>query len=112
MSKLFYDHLIEFEEVEIELKKLELTREERHELERLIDSMVHHKVVGRILTHLSAEHHEEFLDRYHKKPYDPTLLAWINQRIEDSVEKHVKQEIQELKKELLEDIRSSKKAKK
>lgn len=109
MSKLFFDHLIEFEEVEIEIKKLDLTREERHELEHLIDSMVHHKVVGRILTHLPAEHHQEFLDKYHKKPYDPALLAWINEKIESSVEEHVKEEVQKLKKELLKDIQSSKK---
>lgn len=111
MSKLFFDHLIEFEEVEIELKKLELSREERHELEGLIDSMVHHRVLGRVLKHLPLEHHEEFLDRYHKKPYDPALLAWINQRIEDSVEKHVREEVSKLKKEILEDLHSPKKNK-
>lgn len=105
MSKLFFDHLIEFEEIEIELKKLDVTHEERIELERLIDSMVHHRVVDRILTHLPAEHHEEFLDKYYKKPYDPVLLSWINQRIEESVEKHVKDEVAKLKKEILKDLR-------
>lgn len=111
MSKLFFDHLIEFEEVEIELKGLDLGSEEKKELEQLIDSMVHHRVIDRILTHLPRHHHAEFIESFHKAPYDPKLLSWINQRIKASVEEHVKDEIKKLKQEILEDIRSSHKNK-
>lgn len=105
MSKLFFDHLIEFEEIEIELKGLNISREERVELEKIIDSMVHHRVIGKILSHLPQEHHGEFLEKYHERPFDPSLLEWINQRIEKSVEEHIKTEIKTLKKEILEDLR-------
>lgn len=109
MAKVFYDHLIEFEEVEIELKRLELGAEEKKELEQLIESMVHHRVMDRILTHLPRHHHTEFIDKFYKTPYDPRLLAWIDQKIEASVEEHLKDELKKLKQEILEDIRSSKK---
>ncbi len=111
MSKLFFDHLIEFEEVEIELNGLDISSEEKKELEQLVDSMVHHRVIDRILTHLPRHHHAEFIDRFHKAPYDPKLLSWINQKIEATVEKHVKDEIKKLKQEILEDIHSSHKNK-
>lgn len=108
MSKLFYDHLIVLEEVEIELGKFSMDKEEKQELEHLIEEMIHHRVMDRILTHLPRHHHAEFLDRFHKAPYDPELIAYLNERIEESVEEHIQDEIGKLKKEILEDIKSSK----
>lgn len=107
MSRLFYDHLIILEEVEIELDKLELEREEREEVDQLIEEIVHHRILDRILRHLPKEHHEEFLNRLHKAPYDAQLLEYINERVEESVEEHVKDEMEKLKKEILKDIKSS-----
>lgn len=112
MSRVFYDHLLEFEEIEIELKKLGLDPDEKRELEHLIDSMVHHRVIGCVLTHLPQAHHEEFLHKFQKSPYDPALIAWIDQRIEASVEEHVKAEMKKLKREILEDIKPSSKKQK
>lgn len=108
MSKIFYDIHIHLEEIEVELDKLTLSHEEKQELEHLIEEMVHHRVLDRILTHLPREHHTEFLDRFHKTPYDHKLLSWLDARIEKSVEEHVKDEIEKLKKEILQDIKSSK----
>ena len=109
MSKIFYDHLIFFEEIEIELDKLNLGAEERHELERLVDEIVHHRVFDRILTHMPQKHHRQFLEAFHKAPHDPKLLDFLNERIEESVQKHIQDEAKKLKKELLEDIRATKK---
>ncbi len=109
MSKIFYDRFIILEEIEIELDNLGLEAEERQELDQLIDEMIHHRVLDRILTHLPREHHTEFLDRFHKAPYDEGLLDYLNEKIERSVEEHVREEIRQLKKEILKDIKSSKK---
>lgn len=109
MSKIFYDVHIHLEEIEIELDKLELEHEEKQELEHLIDEMVHHRVMDRILTHLPRQHHAEFLRSFKRAPYDHNLLAWLDSRIEKSVEEHIKEEMEILKKEIIKDIKSSKK---
>lgn len=108
MSKLFYDRFMILEEVEIELRKMNLSKEERQEMDRLIDETLHHRVMGRILTYLPRPYHAEFLDRFHKSPYDEALVNYLNEKIETSVEQHVKDEVEKVKKEILEDIRSSK----
>lgn len=107
MSKLFYDHLIVFEEIEVELDQLKLDREEREEVEKLIDELIHHRVLDRILTYLPRHHHAEFLTKFHAAPYDHKLLSYLDARIEASVEEHVKDEVEKLKEEILQDIKSS-----
>lgn len=105
MSRVFYDRFIVFGEVEQEMDNLELDTEERHELERLIDELVHFRVVDRILRQLPRHFHAEFLDKFHKAPWDEELLAYLDERVEESVEKHVKEEVEKLKKEILEDLK-------
>jgi hypothetical protein len=61
MSKVFYDHLVSLDDVEKALKKRKLSVEEREELWKIIDEMVHHRVVGCILEHLPSEHHGDFV---------------------------------------------------
>ncbi len=104
MSKVFYDHLIVLEEVEVELNKLDLDRDERRELEHLIEEMTHHRVLDRVLTHLPKQHHEEFLKRFAKTPHDPGLIEYLDDKIEESVEEHVKDEMGKLKHEILSDL--------
>ena len=105
MSKVWYDHLIILEEVEVELDKLEMDRDERREMEHLIEEMIHHRVMDRVLTHLPRKHHEEFLSRFTKTPHDPALIHYLDEKIEASVEKHVKDEMSKLKREIFNDLR-------
>ncbi len=109
MSRVFYDRFIVFEGVEREMDKLGLDAEERQELEQLVDELVHFRVVDRILSHLPRNFHAEFLDKFHKAPWDEDLLAYLDERVEESVEEHVKDEVGKLKKEILADLKSRKK---
>lgn len=108
MSKLFYDHLIVIEDLEDEIKRLGLEPEEREEIQQLIDELVHHRVLGCVLDRLPKRHHRHFLDSFHQAPYDEAHLIWLAEKIEGDVEKVIKEEIQSLKKEILEDIKQSK----
>lgn len=110
MSKLFWDKHVIFEEIEVELKDLSLDLEERKEVEHLIDELLTHRVLGRILTHLPKEHHEEFLVKFHEAPYDESLLKYLDEKIEDSVEKHIRDEVETIKKEILEDLKIAKRS--
>lgn len=109
MSKIFYDHFIKLEEVEVEFDKLEMEPEEREEIEHLIEEMIHHRVMDRLLTYLPKHHHAEFLDRFHKMPYDESLIRYLDEKIEKTVKEHVEEEMEKLKREILEDLEASKK---
>jgi hypothetical protein len=108
MSKLFFDHLVEFEEIEKQIKKVAKTSEEREELWGLVDEIIHHKVIGCILDKLPRQHHEEFLELFHKSPHDEELLfGYLRKKVGDNIESLIKQEIGGLASELLEEIKSS-----
>lgn len=107
MSKIFYDRYLDFEEIEIEIKNLNLSSEEKEEINHLIDETIHHRVLERVLTHLPLEHHADFLDKFHQAPYDETLIKYINDRVEQSVEVHIKDEMEKIKQEILKDIKET-----
>ena len=44
MSKLFFDHLLEFKKIDREIKRVSKSTEERDELWGLVDEIIHHKV--------------------------------------------------------------------
>jgi len=69
MSKLFYDHLLYLEEVEIEIKNRASSKEEKEELWGLVDEIISHKVLEKVLDKLPRESHEEFLELFHKSPH-------------------------------------------
>lgn len=106
MSKIFYDHLIVIEELEGVVKRAQ-THEEREELHRLVDEMIHHRVLGCILDHLPREHHEEFLEKFHAAPYDDSLIGYLQEKTpqEIDIEQKIREEVAKLKKELLKEIK-------
>jgi hypothetical protein len=106
MSKLFYDHLISFDELEIEMKGIVETPEEREELWRVVDEIVHHEVLGCVLDRLPQEYHDEFLTKFHEAPYDEGIIAFIDDKldVEDSIEEVIKSELKELADEMLQEL--------
>lgn len=104
MAKLYYDHLLVLDEVDDHIRSSTRSTEEREELEYLVDEMVHHRVMGCVLDSLPQEHHSEFLDKFHKAPHDEELLKYLQERIDDDVERIVKAEVAKMKDEILEEI--------
>lgn len=110
MSKLFFDHLIVLREVDVFIKETAKTPEEREELWGLVDEIVSHKAIEKILDKLPRKHHEEFLDMFHKSPHDEELLfGYLKEKVGENIEEILKQELGGLAYELLEDIKASKK---
>ena len=106
MSQLFFDHLVDFREVEKEVKAAAQSREEKEELWQIVDELVHHKVLGCIFDHLPREHHAEFLEMFHATPYDGSLLDYLKNKIKGDIETLIRTEIQNLQTEILEEIRN------
>jgi hypothetical protein len=108
MSKLYYDHLIAYEDIEIEIDKISQTKEEREELWQIVDEMIHHKVLDLVLSKLPKDKHQEFMEKFVAAPHDEGLFDYLNEKIGDDVEKLIKKELDNLAKDILKDLRQKK----
>lgn len=105
MSKLFFDHLLELKKVDREIRKVAKTPEEREELWRLVDEIVHHKAMGCVLDNLPREYHEEFLEMFHASPHDDDLLiGYLKEKIGKNVEEILRNELGKLAFDLLQEF--------
>lgn len=100
MSQIFYDSLIVLDDVEVRIKRIAQTPEERHELWMIVDEIVHHHVMGCILDKLPEKHHDEFLGRFHAKPHDHSLLGYLKEKVE-GIEEAISNEVKLLQSTLL-----------
>lgn len=107
MSKLFFDHLLVLEEVEIFINTSAKTKEEKEELWNLVDGIVQTRVMDVILTKLPRAHHEEFLEKFSSFPHDERLLDYLKEKVED-----IEEEIQKETKLIASEITSHKTKKK
>lgn len=112
MSKIFYDHLIELDVVEAEIKKASKTPEEKEELWRIVDDIVNHKALGFILDKLPIQHHGEFLEKFHQAPHAADLFNYLSEKIGENIEELLRQELGNLAYELLGEIKGDIKVKK
>lgn len=101
MSTLFFDKLIVLDKLDLHIKKKYESNEERQELWQMVEEIIHHKVMGCCLDHLPKEHHNEFLDLFHKSPYDENLLKFLSDKTKKDMKKIIKDEIKMLTKDLL-----------
>lgn len=101
MSTLFFDKLIVLDKLDLHIKKKYESNEERQELWQMVEEIIHHKVMGCCLDHLPKEHHNEFLDLFHKTPYDENLLKFLSDKTKKDMKKIIKDEIKLLTKDLL-----------
>lgn len=107
MSKLFFDHLLEFKKIDKEIKRVAKTAEEREELWGLVDEIIHHKVMGCILDKLPRDNHEEFLEMFHSAPHDEDLIfGYLRDKAGGNIEDSLKEEIAKISEELLNEIKS------
>ena len=101
MSKIFYDDLVDLSKVEKKINKVARSEEEKHELWKTVDEIVHHRVMGCILRRLPREHHEDFLDKFRRRPHDEGLFEYLKEKIKDDIKFFIKEEALKLGYELL-----------
>ncbi len=105
MSKVFYDHLIVLEEVDLLIKRSSTSREEKEELWGIVDEMVHHSVMNIILDSLPKKYHTEFLEKFTVRPFDDGLILYLNMRTKGDVEKQIQKKIKEIEALLIKDLK-------
>ncbi len=101
MSKIFYDHLINVEKVDKEIRKITESHEERSEFWQIIDEIIHHRMFGCIFDKLPREHHSEFLERFYKAPHDEGLLIFLSERIKEDISLLLKYEAKKIEHDLM-----------
>ncbi len=106
MSKIFYDHLIFFEEITAELDNYQISVEERREISSLADETMHHRILNVILKNLPKEKHEAFVRRLHQAPHDRNLLEDLKKDAAD-IEKKITAEAKKVRKEIIAEIKKA-----
>lgn len=108
-KQIFYDYLINTEEITLTLEGDCLDELEKEELIGLIDQTLHQQTLEVILDHLPKEFHEDFLKMFSENPYNPHLLTFIKEKVTIDIEKVISEKASKTKKEMLFDIKKSKK---
>jgi hypothetical protein len=105
----FYSHLINIEEVLIELDTLELSPDEKHHLGQLMDANLHHTVLDAILAELSDTDKEIFLRLINTHQHDK-IWEHLNAKVTD-VEEKIKKSAREITSQMHKDIKDVKRLK-
>ncbi|KKR44881.1 MAG: hypothetical protein UU51_C0004G0018 [Microgenomates group bacterium GW2011_GWC1_41_20] len=105
MSKLFFDNIIMFEEVDKAIKNVASSTEELNELRDIVDGIVNHKVVEKVLDKLPKEHHEGFLALFHKCPHDEvTIFEYINQKSGRDIREELENDLKSISSDILHEL--------
>ena len=105
-TKHFYTNLVETTDITLEIAQLELTPDERVHLISLMDANIHSTVVKKVLSELSNEDKKIFLKNM---TYDNHDKTWEHLKSKSAdIEEKIKDAVEDLKKELLEDIKAAK----
>lgn len=107
MTKIFYDHLIEIEEITIKIDSHGIEAEEKKEILSLIDETLHQHTLKVILDNLPFSKHEEFLHQFHQNPIDLNLLEYLKKEIEVDIEEIIRSESKKVKQNILKEIENA-----
>ena len=77
MATLFYDHLIDWQKLSNAVEALQLDSEDKSEVWEEIEHTIHTEVLIIFVKHLPPEKHEEFVERFHAKPYNSEHLEFV-----------------------------------
>ncbi len=107
MSKLFYDHLIIVDDIVVLLEKHEVPQEERVSLMQHIDELLHTHILDTILSHLSRDHHDHFLDKLAREPHQSSILDFLKDKTKVDIEREIEKTVAHVKAKIQKDIEDS-----
>jgi len=105
MTKVFYDHLILIEDIIEVISTLNISDSEKQTAQKLADSIIHHKVLILLLDNLPKDHHEDFLKRFYRAPYDLAHLKYLEEKTQRDISMDLVILGQQIKREIISDIK-------
>jgi hypothetical protein len=106
-NKFFYTHLVETSDISLKLTEIDLSEDEKTHLVSLVEANIHSVIIDTVLSELSKEDKKIFLKNLVSNNHEKTW-EHLRSRIGKAEDK-IKASVEELKKELLEDILGAKK---
>lgn len=103
MKQTLYKHLVDLSDLEAKLSAYGLLEREVDELYGMIKEIIHCRIAEEILTHLPADEHQWFLEKYSSLPHEKSFLSEIKKRIV-GIEKKIRIVVDKVKSELLEEL--------
>ncbi len=106
MKKHFFSHLVEVDEIHIELESHPLEEHEKEEVKKIIDESIYHTVLDAILSELSEEDKKVFLSHVVDDDHEK-IWNFVNNRVEN-IEDKIKKAATDIKEKIHSDIKESK----
>lgn len=104
MSKIFFDYLIEIDEVKLHIDKVATSHEEKEDLWNLVDEFVTHRIISSILSELDETVHNEFLCMFLDKPYGMEIVDYLNEKLPLPFENLINDKMRQIVSELCETL--------
>ncbi len=102
-QKHFYSHLVQVNDITLDLAELDMTQEERLKLLALIDANVHSTVIDTILSELSEEEKKVFLKNMISDDHE---AIWVHlKKNSKGIEDKIRLSVENLIKDMRQDIR-------
>lgn len=106
-QNFFYSHLVETTDISIKLSEMNLSKDEKTHLTSLLEANIHSTIVHNVLSELSEQDKKVFLKNLVNDKHQETL-DHLRMKIE-KLEDKIKNSVEDLKKELLEDFAQAQK---
>lgn len=97
--------MIKHANIEKLIKEHAQSQEEREELWRIVDEIVHHRIVGCVLDNLDKEHHQDFLEKMHDNAFEEDFVNYLESKTNKKVVEKIQEEIQNLESEILNELK-------
>jgi hypothetical protein len=104
MSIIFYDHLVNKQEILILIDRSEGEDNHKSKIKQLVDDILHQGIVNFALSKLKPKHHQVFLSRLHHAPYDPEILDYLKEKIAQDIEDQIQTYADKLIKKIRQDL--------
>lgn len=108
MSKLFFDHLLVLDDIEVVIKKNATSVEEREEWYALVDETITAKVLEKVLGKLPEEYHPDLLNKFAEYPYaEKRILGFVAEKTGQDIKKvedWLRDELKEVGRDILKEI--------
>ncbi len=112
MAILFYDHLVNKDQVWMYIEKLDGPDSHKNRLRKLVDEIIHQGILELALQKLHPHKHDRFLKLVTNAPYDPIVLEYLRDHADENIELEIETHGHSLIRDILADLGHKRKSKK
>lgn len=100
------NNLIKLRKIEKLINSSAKTQEEREELWKIVEEIVHHRITKCILDNLDKKHHNEFLTKLEELSFTNQLIDFLEEKGTKNIKDKISQDIDNIELEILQELNS------